>query len=918
MTNLPIRFLSVTITNFRGVSGTLTVPLDASLTVIHAANGTGKSSICYAIEWLLTGVVNDVSATDLACLWGKDVTTVSADCFIGEQRCQLSRRARKLFLITVEGSQQITDADLLSMLTPSSVSGKSSAVSKNSKRNWLRSSRWLYSNALALLVDNSRASDREQIFADILGFGHLTELLQKLKDYRKALPSTSGLSKKVGELQARIAELDLKIKKASPFRENFDGKLSQVFELINYPEFYNSVDSNKRVETARQRTKEVELSFQEKLVSIAKVYEHWSSHSEQQDNLDEVRSKLSSLNEQKLKFEKAIAEANGHLAKVNSDWEAAERSVVWAKEKLSKILTWEPIINFAISNGFVSNSRFIDSDLRGAFVELSWQDVKRDEWRKGLEFLSSKIDLIVYLLSQKEILASEATFVVPPSDIPQLERVLQEARDVRVGAEAAFNHFSSTIEKLKALGRSVVESHSDGHCPLCEHDWSSKEKLVNILEENGLDLSPFVSASAAKLQAAQEAEVAARSTLELGRGQLTAYESFGQKVRDIDTQLKEIGRKSNYFAVMNVSDFSGISVERVEFLTNRVNTAIAIDAVLKALADATPVFGVDPYLPVTDKVSALVVKLKEYEVYYSSQEQEQAIEKTKCDLIRKDLHESLQPVVAELESWNSSLQVVLFNMNDFNSSWGVVAGERPVSIEAYTSVLEEIEVQRVNIQRATDLLLEVEAAVSIDADLKSLKSLQDEELVLSRKLDHGTQYVAEADRVIDLYSDHVRQLTSSSLSPILQPAVELFARMHANEVYKGLSFSSGTDLLQWTAIAEGFEDSPVDAEKRFSQGQRQDLALSLYLSRARGIGGSFFLDEPIAHLDDLNRVAMLDIFRMIANTMPNMNLILTTSSDSLVRHVSQKFSTQSGRKLFRTIHLDGNPKNGVSMRISEV
>ncbi|AHG22565.1 hypothetical protein Z042_01225 [Chania multitudinisentens RB-25] len=36
----------------------------------------------------------------------------------------------------------------------------------------------------------------------------------------------------------------------------------------------------------------------------------------------------------------------------------------------------------------------------------------------------------------------------------------------------------------------------------------------------------------------------------------------------------------------------------------------------------------------------------------------------------------------------------------------------------------------------------------------------------------------------------------------------------------------------------------------------QDIARS----KARTLGGSFFLDKPVAHLDDLNRVAMMDIF----------------------------------------------------------
>ena len=49
MNNLSIKFISVEIQNFRGVPDVLRIPLSAPLTIIHAANGTGKSTICYAL-----------------------------------------------------------------------------------------------------------------------------------------------------------------------------------------------------------------------------------------------------------------------------------------------------------------------------------------------------------------------------------------------------------------------------------------------------------------------------------------------------------------------------------------------------------------------------------------------------------------------------------------------------------------------------------------------------------------------------------------------------------------------------------------------------------------------------------------------------------------------------------------------------
>ena len=148
------------------------------------------------------------------------------------------------------------------------------------------------------------------------------------------------------------------------------------------------------------------------------------------------------------------------------------------------------------------------------------------------------------------------------------------------------------------------------------------------------------------------------------------------------------------------------------------------------------------------------------------------------------------------------------------------------------------------------------------------------------------------------------------------PASELFSRMHANEVYKGLNIA-GKGELRWRALVEGpgDNDDALVADSYFSQGQRQDLALSLYLARARSLGGTFFLDEPVAHLDDLNRAAMVDIFRVLSVQNPNMSLVLTTNSDLLRRHLIQKYALLSDQAL-TVITMTGNPHQGVDVTVS--
>lgn len=58
------RLKSVTVTDFRSIRGTVTVPLDSPVVLIHGQNGSGKTSLLSAIELGLTGQVASLARVD--------------------------------------------------------------------------------------------------------------------------------------------------------------------------------------------------------------------------------------------------------------------------------------------------------------------------------------------------------------------------------------------------------------------------------------------------------------------------------------------------------------------------------------------------------------------------------------------------------------------------------------------------------------------------------------------------------------------------------------------------------------------------------------------------------------------------------------------------------------------------------------
>jgi hypothetical protein len=60
---------------------------------------------------------------------------------------------------------------------------------------------------------------------------------------------------------------------------------------------------------------------------------------------------------------------------------------------------------------------------------------------------------------------------------------------------------------------------------------------------------------------------------------------------------------------------------------------------------------------------------------------------------------------------------------------------------------------------------------------------------------------------------------------------------------------------------------------------------------------------------------MVDIFRVLSVQNPDMNLVLTTNSDLLRRHLIQKYALLSDQAL-TVITMTGNPHQGVDVTVS--
>lgn len=426
MNNQSIKFLSVTIRNFRGIPSEVTIPLDAPLTVIHAANGTGKSTVCYALEWLLTGKVEDLANTsDFACQWGQGETSVSATCLIGGEPHELTRKGSSIW-ISENGAKKkkIKGADLLNLLTPVSVSGRSSQAISKAKRGWLRNSRWLYSNSLSLLIDNNKAEERQQIFADILGLGHLTSTLRDLRDYRKQLPSTKGLQESVIRLSTEISEIEGKLAESAPWKERASSHLSKILEA--FPQISATRKLGEDFKLAQLQIRIFDQRVQHSLDILRLLSGQWEQYNTEQNQLNKLRQTLADLSKINETQSQKHTELSADLSAVEVKAAEGSRSVIWAKECLDVLNRWEQVISLPSIKAFFLSEKVSQGILQQQFVEFSWAADKQEAWLQSVNYLILNSATVADLVQQKQDLASN--IVHPPTDIVNISRQAEELK----------------------------------------------------------------------------------------------------------------------------------------------------------------------------------------------------------------------------------------------------------------------------------------------------------------------------------------------------------------------------------------------------------------------------------------------------------------------------------------------------------
>jgi DNA repair protein SbcC/Rad50 len=125
---------------------------------------------------------------------------------------------------------------------------------------------------------------------------------------------------------------------------------------------------------------------------------------------------------------------------------------------------------------------------------------------------------------------------------------------------------------------------------------------------------------------------------------------------------------------------------------------------------------------------------------------------------------------------------------------------------------------------------------------------------------------------------------------------EIFGRIHSPAEFSGL----GQD---WATLLRKPDDSEAKLTE-ISTGQRAAFALSIFLAQNTQVTEGppiILIDDPIAHVDDLNALSFLDYLREVSLT-GRRQIFFATASDKLATLFERKFDFL-GESGFRRINL---------------
>lgn len=456
--------------------------------------------------------------------------------------------------------------------------------------------------------------------------------------------------------------------------------------------------------------------------------------------------------------------------------------------------------------------------------------------------------------------------------------------------------------QLKEAAIAVLQNgHPSDNCPVCRtsHDPQTLSRLIEAITEE-------LGTSAEQDQVSKSLEVA---KAEVANAML-ALRALQQVLRiaqgiglEADISASAILRQLSKLRI----DLEGLNASAAAALADwraMVNSGLTLDEYELLWSQLRPVFKTEQ--PVLD--AAIVMSAREG--YISSITEL----RTKQELIRSELEAKtlgiadilMAQISAEWQS-QANLHMGFQSLVAMRDELRRIQ-ERTLQLEDLVDIdsdtnLGELQVQLVGASRAlaealSATLSETTATQDVSAAtqrVKRLKTQVEKQALQAKNLKDASKTITKLIAECSL-----ERATQESLTAIGEQINDVFSRIHAPREYEYVGNNQA--LLQTS-----FSHEPRSLDQ-VSTGQRAAFALSVFLAlnkTAQTAPPVLLIDDPIAHIDDLNALSFLDYLRDLAVNSKR-QIFFATADTRIASLFAKKFSFLGDA--FKTIALIREPE----------
>lgn len=431
----------------------------------------------------------------------------------------------------------------------------------------------------------------------------------------------------------------------------------------------------------------------------------------------------------------------------------------------------------------------------------------------------------------------------------QLDQVIEQLEE----ANARTKHNAELLADIHRLGKAFAENHPEAHeCPLCKTPMGMTELVLRlenfaeraVTENNGTDLSSLrLRASTVEVELQR-----IRSSLAITEALNASFPTWrNDKVCDLINEARQIRER-----VERAQTSLAQTKLKLTTLQNAGHNIEEYSSILRELGKEFEI-DVEPVRKGQDLIALFSTNYKHKLAALGTDRQ--AIERESSVLSRQEgeIREKFQFPEHDLEELSSQVHHDIKTLTELIDSFSSLPPPVKERHADNWTLLQDLVVDGLRLAENLNRQIKDEHARNDEIASLSKKIERDDEEI--EKLQSQSSHLKAALKVIHQIQEHhsIEEALSDFLSENLSAIQSIFSRIHSPHELRLVSLADCTmERLQ--------TENTVDFTQ-ISTGQRAALVLSVFLSLnlSQRSGPPYILiDDPIAHIDDLNSLSFLD------------------------------------------------------------